>query len=54
MTAVAGKPFTPDDTAGTPFTVTLPDPVGLSQDVLVVLTDRRADRAEEPGADRGC
>ena len=40
MTAVAGKPFTPDGTAGTPFTVTLPDPVGLSPDVLVVLTDR--------------
>jgi hypothetical protein len=40
MTAVAGKPFTQDDTPGTPFTVTLPDPVGLSPDVLVVLTDR--------------
>ena len=40
MTAVAGKPFTPDGTEGTPFTVTLPDPVGLSPDVLVVLTDR--------------
>ena len=32
MTAVAGKPFTPDGTAGTPFTVTLPDPVGLGPD----------------------
>jgi hypothetical protein len=40
LTAVAGQPFTPDDAAGTPFTVTLPDPVGLAPDVLVVLTDR--------------
>ena len=40
MIAVAGSPFKPDGTAGTPFTVTLPDPVGLSPDVLVILTDR--------------
>lgn len=40
LTAVTGHPFKVDDTEGAPFTATLPDPVGLSPDVLVVLTDR--------------
>ena len=40
MTAVAGYPYKLDGTEGTPFTVALPNPVGLSEDVLVVLTDR--------------
>ena len=48
MIAVAGKPFTPDGTAGTPFTVTLPDPVGLSPDTLVVLTDRALIELKSP------
>jgi hypothetical protein len=40
MTAVAGAPITQKDSDGTPFTVTMPDPVGLSPNVLVVLTER--------------
>lgn len=40
LTAVAGKPFKADGSDGSPFQVTLPDPVGLTPDVLVVLTDR--------------
>jgi hypothetical protein len=48
MTAVAGHPFAPDQTQGTPFTVTLPDPVGLSEDTLVVLTDRQLIELKSP------
>src|SRR6478609_4579438 len=33
MTAVAGAPITQKDSDGTPFTVTMPDPVGLSPNV---------------------
>lgn len=40
LTGVAGHPYKADDTEGTAFTVTLPDPVGLSADSLVVLTQR--------------
>ncbi|GAA3717616.1 hypothetical protein GCM10022204_41920 [Microlunatus aurantiacus] len=48
MTAVSGHPFALDGTAGTPFTVTLPDPVGLSEDALVVLTDRSLIELKSP------
>lgn len=40
LVAVAGKPFKADTSAGTPFQVTMPNPVGLTPGVLVVLTDR--------------
>ena len=40
LTAVAGKPFKADSSDGTPFQVTMPNPVGLTPGVLVVLTDR--------------
>ena len=39
LTAVAGAPIKPDDTAGAAFTVELPAPVPLANQ-LVVLTDR--------------
>jgi hypothetical protein len=40
LTAVSGHPYKADDTEGTAFTATLPDPVGLTPATLVVLTDR--------------
>lgn len=48
MTAVAGYPYKLDGTEGTPFTVTLPNPVGLSEDALVVLTDRELIELKSP------
>ncbi len=48
MTGVAGYPFTLDQTQGTPFTVTLPNPVGLSENALVVLTDRELIELKSP------
>ncbi|HEY5978132.1 MAG TPA: hypothetical protein VIT41_00735 [Microlunatus sp.] len=48
MTAVAGQPFKLDGSAGTPFTVTLPDPVGLTPGVLVVLTERELIEMKSP------
>lgn len=48
MTAVAGYPYKLDGAEGTPFTVTLPNPVGLSEDALVVLTDRELIELKSP------
>ncbi len=40
LVSVAGKPIKADYSDGKPFTVTLPDPVGLAGGALVILTDR--------------
>lgn len=40
LTAVSGHPIKADGSEGTPFEATLPNPVGLTPGVLVVLTDR--------------
>ena len=40
LTAVSGEPIKPDGTPGAALEVTLPNPVGLTPGVLVVLTDR--------------
>ncbi len=40
LISVAGKPIKADYSDGTPFTVTLPDPVGLATGAVVVLTNR--------------
>src|SRR4051794_14761830 len=40
LTAVAGQPIKTDAGDGTPFQVTMPNPVGLTPGTLVVLTDR--------------
>lgn len=40
LTAVAGHPFKVDGSEGAAFETTMPNPVGLTPGVLVVLTDR--------------
>jgi hypothetical protein len=48
LTGVAGHPFKPDGSEGAEFTTTMPDPIGLTPGVLVVLTDREFITVESP------
>lgn len=40
LTGITGAPITLEGTPGAPLTTTMPDPVGLTAETLVVLTDR--------------
>jgi hypothetical protein len=48
LTAVAGHPIKLDGSEGTAFETTLPNPVGLTPGVLVVLTDRELIEVKSP------
>ena len=48
LTAMSGHPYKTDGTEGAPFTVTLPNPVGLTPGTLVVLTDRELIEVASP------
>ena len=48
LTAVAGHPFKVDGSEGAAFETTMPNPVGLTPGVLVVLTDRELIEVKSP------
>lgn len=48
LTSVAGKPIKIDGSAGTPLTVTQPDPIAVGSGALVVLTDRSLINVSSP------
>lgn len=48
LTGVSGQPYKLDGTPGEPLTATLPDPVGLTPGVLVVLTNRELITVDSP------